>query len=115
MVEGRAVPWHLLTKDMPKEKHHDIDFIVCDHHLPEETLPEAYAVLDPKRKDCRYPFKELTGCGVGFKLLQAFIQANDLELEPLYARLDLLAASYRLSPLGAAPYHSSLSAHCLQP
>ncbi len=70
-----------------------IDFIVCDHHLPEETLPEAYAVLDPKRKDCRYPFKELTGCGVGFKLLQAFIQANDLELNRLYARLDLLAAS----------------------
>jgi single-stranded-DNA-specific exonuclease len=72
---------------------HGIDFIVCDHHLPEETLPEAYAVLDPKRKDCLYPFKELTGCGVGFKLLQAFIQANDLELDPLYARLDLLAAS----------------------
>ena len=70
-----------------------IDFIVCDHHLPEETLPEAYAVLDPKRKDCLYPFKELTGCGVGFKLLQAFIQANDLEPNPLYARLDLLAAS----------------------
>jgi single-stranded-DNA-specific exonuclease len=72
---------------------HGIDFIVCDHHLPEETLPEAYAILDPKRKDCLYPFKELTGCGVGFKLLQAFIQANDLEPDPLYARLDLLAAS----------------------
>jgi single-stranded-DNA-specific exonuclease len=72
---------------------HGIDFIVCDHHLPEETLPEAYAVLDPKRADCAYPFKELTGCGVGFKLLQAFIQANDLDLEPLLDRLDLLAAS----------------------
>jgi single-stranded-DNA-specific exonuclease len=72
---------------------HGIDFIVCDHHLPDETLPEAYAVLDPKRADCAYPFKELTGCGVGFKLLQAFIQANDLDLEPLLDRLDLLAAS----------------------
>jgi single-stranded-DNA-specific exonuclease len=72
---------------------HGIDFIVCDHHLPEETIPEAYAVLDPKRADCAYPFKELTGCGVGFKLLQAFIQANDLDLEPLLDRLDLLAAS----------------------
>jgi single-stranded-DNA-specific exonuclease len=70
-----------------------IDFIVCDHHLPEATLPEAYAVLDPKRKDCPYPFKELTGCGVGFKLLQGFIQANDLEIEPLLDRIDLLAAS----------------------
>jgi single-stranded-DNA-specific exonuclease len=70
-----------------------IDFIVCDHHLPKETLPKAYAVLDPKRADCAYPFKELTGCGVGFKLLQAFIQANDLDLEPLLDRLDLLAAS----------------------
>jgi single-stranded-DNA-specific exonuclease len=74
-------------------KDHGIDFIVCDHHLPETTLPEAYAVLDPKRKDCEYPFKELTGCGVGFKLLQAFIQANDLEMEPLMDRIDLLAAS----------------------
>jgi len=72
---------------------HGIDFIVCDHHLPEATLPEAYAVLDPKRKDCTYPFKELTGCGVGFKLLQGFIQENDLEMEPLIDRIDLLAAS----------------------
>jgi single-stranded-DNA-specific exonuclease len=70
-----------------------IDFIVCDHHLPEATLPEAYAVLDPKRKDCAYPFKELTGCGVGFKLLQGFIQENDLDMEPLMDRIDLLAAS----------------------
>ena len=70
-----------------------IDFIVCDHHLPEATLPEAYAVLDPKRKDCAYPFKELTGCGVGFKLLQGFIQENDLDMEPLIDRIDLLAAS----------------------
>jgi single-stranded-DNA-specific exonuclease len=74
-------------------KDHGIDFIVCDHHLPESSLPEAYAVLDPKRKDCEYPFKELTGCGVGFKLLQAFIQANELEMEPLMDRIDLLAAS----------------------
>jgi single-stranded-DNA-specific exonuclease len=72
---------------------HGIDFIVCDHHLPEATLPEAYAVLDPKRKDCAYPFKELTGCGVGFKLLQGFIKENDLEMEPLMDRIDLLAAS----------------------
>lgn len=47
-----------------------IDFIICDHHLPGEEIPKAVAVLDPKRKDCRYPFKELSGCGVGFKLCQ---------------------------------------------
>jgi single-stranded DNA-specific DHH superfamily exonuclease len=70
-----------------------IDFIVCDHHLPDETLPNALAVLDPKRTDCGYPFKELTVCGVGFKLLSAFAQANDLEMEPLWDRLDLLACS----------------------
>lgn len=51
---------------------HGIDFIVCDHHEPGDELPEAVAVLDPKRTDCHYPFKELTGNGVGFKLLTAF-------------------------------------------
>jgi len=52
-----------------------IDFIVCDQHLPDETLPKAVALLDPKRTDCNYPFKELSGCGIGFKLIQAFEQA----------------------------------------
>lgn len=50
----------------------NIDFIICDHHLPGESIPEAYAVLDPKQKTCDYPFKELSGCGVGFKLMQGF-------------------------------------------
>ena len=49
-----------------------IDFIICDHHRPGTELPDAAAVLDPKRDDCEYPYKELSGCGVGFKLLQAF-------------------------------------------
>ena len=70
-----------------------IDFIVCDHHLPDATLPAAVAVLDPKRKDCPYPFKELTGAGVGFKLMMAFAIANDLELDPLWESVDLLACS----------------------
>lgn len=55
-----------------------IDFIICDHHLPGDSLPNAVAVLDPKRADCEYPFKELSGCGIGFKLAQAFCQINDL-------------------------------------
>ena len=70
-----------------------IDFIICDHHLPEATIPAAVAVLDPKRKDCPYPFKELTGAGVGFKLMMAFAIANDLELDPLWESVDLLACS----------------------
>lgn len=74
-------------------KENEIDFIVCDHHLPEGDLPEAVAVLDPKRKDCPYPFKELTGAGVGFKLLMAFAMAHELDFEPIYEKLDLLACS----------------------
>jgi single-stranded-DNA-specific exonuclease len=70
-----------------------IDFIICDHHRPGKELPAAVAVLDPKRDDCHYPFKELSGCGIGFKLMQGFAQRNDIpfsELEPL---LDLVAVS----------------------
>jgi single-stranded-DNA-specific exonuclease len=67
--------------------------IICDHHRPGETLPAAVAVLDPKRDECPYPFKELSGCGIGFKLVQGIAQRNGMdpiELEPL---LDLVAVS----------------------
>lgn len=70
-----------------------IDFIVCDHHLPGAKLPPAYAVLDPKRADCSYPFKELSGCGIGFKLLQAYCISNNISLDTLYPYLDLVAVS----------------------
>lgn len=70
-----------------------IDFIICDHHLPGEQIPHAVAVLDPKRPDCKYPFKELSGCGVGFKLLQAYCQKNGIPMEELYLYLDLVAVS----------------------
>lgn len=70
-----------------------IDFIVCDHHLPGAKLPPAYAVLDPKRTDCGYPFKELSGCGIGFKLLQAYCLRNNISLDKLYPYLDLVAVS----------------------
>jgi single-stranded-DNA-specific exonuclease len=70
-----------------------IDFIICDHHLPGDILPEAVAVLDPKRNDCTYPFKELAGCGIGFKLIQAYAQKNDLPFEDLEHYLDLVAVS----------------------
>lgn len=70
-----------------------IDFIICDHHLPDGDLPEAVAVLDPMRPDCSYPFKGLSGCGVAFKLIQAFLQKNDLPQDELPALLDLLVLS----------------------
>ena len=70
-----------------------IDVIVCDHHEPGDILPEAYAILDPKQPTCSYPFKELSGCGVGFKLLQAFSLQENVPEEALYAYLDLVAIS----------------------
>jgi len=70
-----------------------IDLIICDHHLPGDTLPEAYAILDPKRKDCRYPYKDLSGCGVGFKLMQAFSIQQKMDVSQLYNYLDFLAVS----------------------
>jgi single-stranded-DNA-specific exonuclease len=74
-------------------KSNGIDFIICDHHLPDEQIPEAVAVLDPKRNDCNYPFSELSGCGVGFKMLQAFCMVNDISFLEIYPYLDLLAVS----------------------
>lgn len=70
-----------------------IDMIICDHHMPGENLPPAFAVLDPKRKDCPYPYKELSGCGVGFKLLQAFAIRRNIEERSLFEYLDLMAVS----------------------
>ncbi len=70
-----------------------IDFIIGDHHLPGEKLPNAYAVLDPKRADCDYPYKELSGCGIGFKIIQAFILTNGMDIKACYQFLDLVAVS----------------------
>lgn len=70
-----------------------IDMIICDHHLPENELPAAVAVLDPKREDCHYPFDDLSGCGVGFKLVQAYAQSHGIAFESLEPLLDLLAVS----------------------
>jgi single-stranded-DNA-specific exonuclease len=84
-------------KSLDKVKYatekHGIDFIVCDHHEPGEDLPEAVAVLDPKRTDCPYPFKELTGNGVGFKLLTAFCIKKEIPLSEIFDFLDLAMVS----------------------
>ena len=74
-------------------KDKGIDFIICDHHRPADKLPAAVAVLDPKRSDCDYPFKELCGCGVGFKLIQALGQKYNESIEDLMPYLDLVATA----------------------
>jgi single-stranded-DNA-specific exonuclease len=70
-----------------------VDFIICDHHLPGDTIPNAIAVLDPKRKDCTYPYKELTGCGLGYKLCQAIVSSNKQSEKILEQYIDLVAVS----------------------
>lgn len=70
-----------------------IDFVICDHHRPGAEIPAAVAVLDPKRNDCDYPYKELSGCGIGFKLIQAFAQVNHVPFVQLEQFLDLVAIS----------------------
>ena len=74
-------------------KNLGIDFIVCDHHLPDEELPPAVAILNPKQKDCIYPYKELCGCGVGFKLITALGEELNLPKEEVLCYLDLVATA----------------------
>lgn len=71
----------------------EIDFIICDHHRPGANVPKALAVLDPKQNDCKYPYKELSGCGIGFKLVQAYCQKNNIAFEKITNYLDLLVVS----------------------
>lgn len=72
-------------------KKNGIDFIICDHHKPDKTLPKAVAVLNPKRDDCNYPYKELPGCGIGFKLVQALAENYDIPFSHLEQYLDVVA------------------------
>lgn len=74
-------------------KEKGIDFIICDHHVPDETLPPAVAILNAKRKDSTYPYPHLSGCGVGFKFMQAFAKSNDIHFSQLVPLLDLCAVS----------------------
>lgn len=80
-------------KEIDYAKNLGIDFIVCDHHLPDEDVPNATAILDPKQKDCSYPYKDLSGCGVGFKLCQALNTIFKIPTDKIYDLTDLLAIS----------------------
>mgnify|MGYP000642794343 CR=1 FL=1 len=81
------------VEKIARAKERGLDFIICDHHNPGEEIPPAVAVLDPKQPGCNYPYKELSGCGVGFKLLQAYCSKKDVEYEEIYDLLDLVAVS----------------------
>ncbi|WP_066630104.1 single-stranded-DNA-specific exonuclease RecJ [Labilibacter marinus] len=81
------------VEKMEYAKERGIDFIICDHHTPGDVLPDAAACLDPKRADCSYPDENLSGCGVGFKFIQAFCVKRDLDHTKLYDLLDLVAVS----------------------
>ena len=74
-------------------KTRGVDFIVCDHHLPDDILPDAVAILNAKQKDCNYPYKELCGCGVGFKLVTALAQRYGIDEEHYLCYLDLVATA----------------------
>lgn len=81
------------VKEIAYAKEKGIDFIICDHHVPDEVLPKAVAILNPKRHDSTYPYHHLSGCGVGFKFMQAFALNNGIEFHQLTPLLDLVAVS----------------------
>ncbi len=92
----------------------EIDFIICDHHRPGKEIPKARAVLDPKREDCEYPFKELCGCGVGFKLIQALSEKRGLEINDLLLYLDLVATAIGADIVPITGENRILAYHGLQ-
>lgn len=97
---------------LAKEK--GIDFIVCDHHMPDDVLPEAVAILNPKQKDCHYPYKELCGCGVGFKLMCALTEVLDLPASMAYEYLDLVATAVAADIVPMTGENRILAFHGLQ-
>lgn len=95
-------------------KSKGIDFIICDHHTPGAEAPNAIAVLDPKQNDCPYPYKELSGCGIGFKLIQAFAQQQGLPVEQVYQYLDLVCVSIASDIVPITGENRILAYHGLQ-
>ncbi|MFI3249096.1 MAG: single-stranded-DNA-specific exonuclease RecJ [Rikenellaceae bacterium] len=94
-------------------KEKGVDFIICDHHLPADEIPDAVAVLDPKRIDCNYPFDELSGCGVGFKLVQAYCNKHGIPFSDIEHLLDLLAVSIASDIVPLVDENRTLALHGL--
>ncbi len=95
-------------------KEHNIDFIICDHHKPGAQVPDAVAVLNPKQEDCTYPYAELCGCGVGFKLIQGLHQGKGRALEDLTPYLDLVATAIAADIVPITGENRILAYHGLQ-
>ncbi len=95
-------------------KNNGIDFIVCDHHLPDAVLPPAVAILNPKQKDCDYPYKELCGCGVGFKLITALAKKFNLPPENIFENIDLLATAIAADIVPMTGENRILASHGLK-
>ncbi|MCC7222286.1 MAG: single-stranded-DNA-specific exonuclease RecJ [Chitinophagales bacterium] len=91
-----------------------IDFIVCDHHRPDKQLPNAHAVLDPKRPDCTYPFEELSGCGIGFKLIQAIASLHAIPFKRIVRYLDLVVVSIAADIVSITDENRLLAHHGLK-
>jgi single-stranded-DNA-specific exonuclease len=109
-----ALDLGIKAKDMVVlANHKGIDFIICDHHLPDDEIPQAIAVLDPKRKDCPYPYKELSGCGLGFKLVHAFAKTHREEQEA-FQYLDFVAVSIASDIVPVSGENRILAFHGLQ-
>lgn len=92
----------------------DIDFIICDHHVPDEEMPPAVAILNPKRPDSTYPFHHLSGCGVGFKFMQAFAKNNGIPFARLIPLLDLCAVSIASDIVPVTGENRTLAFHGLK-
>lgn len=102
------------VEEISYAKQQGIDFIICDHHVPDEVMPPAVAILNPKREDSTYPFKDLCGCGVGFKLMQAFAKNNGIPFARLIPLLDLCAVSIAADLVPVAGENRILAFHGLK-
>ena len=102
------------VEEIAYAKEQGIDFIICDHHVPDEVMPPAVAILNPKREDSTYPFKHLCGCGVGFKFMQAFAKNNGIPFSRLISLLDFCAVSIAADLVPVEGENRTLAFHGLK-